>query len=168
MTYRNYALCLLGFFLWSCASPPEDQTIVLRGGTLIDGTGRAPIADAVVVVQGQHIVAIGNSNAVSVPENARIIDTQNKWIIPGLIDAHAHFGTGLMMGNNIVTPDPKVRGEIARNYLRYGVTTIFVMADDPERVLSDKTRITEGSMVGPRIFAAGPSSLSLLRVLRRL
>ena len=61
-----------------------------------------------------------------------------------------------MMSGSIVTPDPEVRREIARNYLRYGVTTIFVMADDPERVLSDKTRITEGSMVGSRIFAAGP------------
>ena len=76
MTYRNYTLCLLGFSLWSCASPPEDQSIVLRGGTLIDGTGRTPIANAVVVIKGQHIVAIGNSNDVSVPDNARIIDTQ--------------------------------------------------------------------------------------------
>ncbi len=157
MTYRNYTLCLLGFFLSSCASPQEDQPIVLRGGTLIDGTGRAPIANAVVVIEGQHIVAIGNSNEVSVPENARIIDTQNKWIIPGLIDAHAHFGTGFVPGFNIVTPDPEVRREIARNFLRYGVTTIFVMADDPELVLSDKKQITEGSMVGPRIFTAGPA-----------
>ncbi|MGH9783871.1 MAG: amidohydrolase family protein, partial [Terriglobia bacterium] len=64
--------------------------IVVRGGTLIDGSGSAPLQDSVVVIDGERILAVGPRSEVEVP-SARVVDARGKWIIPGLIDAHVHF-----------------------------------------------------------------------------
>src|SRR6266550_1940753 len=66
----------------------QQRTLVLEGGTLIDGTGRAPIPDAVVVVQGTRITAVGRRGQVPVPANANVINVTGRTILPGLIDSH--------------------------------------------------------------------------------
>jgi hypothetical protein len=61
------------------------------GGTLFDGTGRPPLRDSVVVIEGKRIVAVGERGRVDIPEGTEIIDVTSKTVIPGLIDAHLHF-----------------------------------------------------------------------------
>ena len=65
---------------------------VLKGATLIDGTGGDPIPDATVVVDGERIVDVGASDAVSAPEGASIVDLSGMTLLPGLIDCHDHLG----------------------------------------------------------------------------
>ena len=67
------------------------STIAVTGGTMIDGTGAGPVADAVVVIGGERILAAGPRGAVEVPPGATVLDARGKWIIPGLIDAHVHY-----------------------------------------------------------------------------
>jgi len=64
---------------------------VLTGATLIDGTGAAPVADAVVVVDGDRVTAAGARGPLSWPNDAEVIDVRGRTIIPGLIDAHDHL-----------------------------------------------------------------------------
>ncbi|MEZ5551336.1 MAG: amidohydrolase family protein [Pseudomonadales bacterium] len=64
---------------------------MLTGATLIDGLGGAPIGNAVVVINGERITAVGTAANVQLPDGAETIDLNNRWIVPGLIDAHAHF-----------------------------------------------------------------------------
>ena len=76
--------------------PPVDRSrepiLVLTGGTLIDGRGGAPIANAVVVTQGERILAAGPAGRTPVPANAaRTIDATGLYVMPGLIDLHIHF-----------------------------------------------------------------------------
>jgi imidazolonepropionase-like amidohydrolase len=76
--------------------PPRDTSsdpvLVLRGGTLFDGTGADPVADAVVVLRGNRIVEAGPAANVRVPADAaRVIDVAGGWILPGLVDLHLHF-----------------------------------------------------------------------------
>ena len=76
--------------------PPRDLSsepvLVLRGGTLIDGTGREPVPNAVIVLQGNRIVDVGPAAAVRTPAKAdRVIDVTGSWIVPGLVDLHIHF-----------------------------------------------------------------------------
>src|SRR5262245_38649718 len=66
-------------------------TVVLRAARLIDGTGAAPIDNAVVVVTDDRIVAAGRQGTVSVPAGARTIDLGNATLLPGFIDAHTHI-----------------------------------------------------------------------------
>jgi len=71
------------------------KLIAIVGGKIIDGTGRPPIEDGVVLIEGERIRAVGKKGEVAIPEGTEIIDASGKTILPGFIDAHSHF---LMMG----------------------------------------------------------------------
>jgi predicted amidohydrolase YtcJ len=75
---------------------------VIVGGTLIDGTGRSPIFDSVVVIDDEWVVAVGKRDEVPIPEGAEVIDASGRTVMPGLIDAHVHFlGMGISMIQNL-------------------------------------------------------------------
>ena len=60
---------------WSAGSGrAQDTALVLRGGTLIDATGKPPIQNSVIVITGNRITAVGSGDSVQVPAGARIID----------------------------------------------------------------------------------------------
>ncbi len=64
---------------------------VITNGQLIDGTGRAPVADAAVVVTDGRIAYAGPADrAPQVPADARRIDARGGTIMPGLVEAHFH------------------------------------------------------------------------------
>src|SRR5207248_113039 len=66
---------------------------VLTGGTLIDGTGATPVADAVVVIKGDRIIAAGPRASTAWPADAEVLDVRGRTVIPGLIDAHDHLAS---------------------------------------------------------------------------
>jgi imidazolonepropionase-like amidohydrolase len=68
-----------------------EKALVVRGGTLIDGTGRPPLEDSIIVIQAGRIRAVGVSGKVAVPEGAEIIDVKGKTVLPGFIDGHGHL-----------------------------------------------------------------------------
>ena len=68
----------------------EEKVIALVGGTLIDGTGAPPVPDAIVIIKGERIAAVGRSGKLKIPEEAEKIDVAGKWILPGFIDLHVH------------------------------------------------------------------------------
>src|SRR5262249_52722268 len=67
------------------------SVLVILGPTLIDGTGGPTISNAAIVIESGKIRDIGPRGKVRIPSNVRTIDAKNKWVIPGLIDAHVHF-----------------------------------------------------------------------------
>jgi imidazolonepropionase-like amidohydrolase len=67
------------------------EKIALIGGTLIDGTGRDPIPDSVIVIEKGRIVDAGPKSRVKIPSGAQKVDARGKTILPGLWDMHAHF-----------------------------------------------------------------------------
>jgi imidazolonepropionase-like amidohydrolase len=90
--------CAAPVALTPTAHPPtvqptatQQNTLALVNGTLIDGNGLAAIPDAVVVIQGERIVAAGPKKDVEIPTGARVIDVKGATILPGFINAHVHF-----------------------------------------------------------------------------
>lgn len=67
------------------------STIVLRGGTLIDGNGGDPIADAAVRIEDGIIADVGKTSDVDIPDGAKVHELDGRTIMPGLMDAHVHF-----------------------------------------------------------------------------
>ena len=67
------------------------STKIIKCGNLIDGTGQPPIKDAIIVVNGSIITAVGKQPDIETPKEANIIDASGKTVIPGLIDSHLHF-----------------------------------------------------------------------------
>jgi imidazolonepropionase-like amidohydrolase len=116
----------------------QNQTLVLEGGTLIDGTGRAPINDAVIVIEGSRIKAVGSRGQISYPTNARVIRTDGRTLLPGLVDAHVHL-----------------RDYMPQMFLRYGVTTVADTHDPTEWSLAQRDAINSGRIKGPRTFVSG-------------
>jgi imidazolonepropionase-like amidohydrolase len=71
------------------ATPPS-APFALVNGTLIDGTGAPPLADAAVVVRGDRIVDVGPRSAVNITADAKVVDVGGGAILPGFINAHVH------------------------------------------------------------------------------
>jgi predicted amidohydrolase YtcJ len=72
---------------------------VINCGNLIDGTGAPVVEDAVIVIEGSTIKAVGTGTDVTIPEGAQIIDASGKTVVPGFIDSHVHFlGIGFRLG----------------------------------------------------------------------
>jgi imidazolonepropionase-like amidohydrolase len=82
--------CLLLTSL-SAAQQRRISVIAIQGATIITGTGSPSIRNGTIVIDGNRVRDVGPRNEVQVPRNAQVIDGRNKWIIPGLIDAHVHF-----------------------------------------------------------------------------
>ncbi|HEX6315517.1 MAG TPA: amidohydrolase family protein [Gemmatimonadaceae bacterium] len=120
----------------SCARPGAEST-AYSGATVLDGTGRV-IQDAVIIESGGHIVAIGPRDSVPLPRGAATVSLDGRWIIPGLIDGHAHAG----------------ESTVAR-YLSYGVTSVRHVGGSLDRLTSLARRIAADSISGPRLYIAG-------------
>ncbi|HET8783443.1 MAG TPA: amidohydrolase family protein, partial [Pyrinomonadaceae bacterium] len=91
--------------------------IVLLGATLIDGSGRVPLRNSVVVIEGDSIVAVGSRGRVRIPADARVIDARGLVVAPGFIDAHNHSDRGFK-------DDPSAASQVSQ-----GITTVVIGQD---------------------------------------
>ena len=64
-------------------------TLVLTGGTVIDGYGNDPIPDGIVVIEGDRILAVGGVGQVVIPDGAEVVSTEGMTVLPGLWDMQA-------------------------------------------------------------------------------
>jgi imidazolonepropionase-like amidohydrolase len=121
-------------------SSAQAQTLVVEGGTLIDGTGRAPIENSVIVIEGDRIKAVGRSGEVAIPPGSQIVVVNGKTILPGFIDGHCHWES--------------FWGEI---YLHLGITTCMEIETQQNGpwALAQKEGTEMGKIRGPRIWATG-------------
>jgi imidazolonepropionase-like amidohydrolase len=71
------------------ALPDTGQVTALRAGRLIDTEKGTAVANQVVLVRADRIVAVGTD--VEIPAGARVIDLSDRTVLPGLFDAHTHM-----------------------------------------------------------------------------
>jgi cytosine/adenosine deaminase-related metal-dependent hydrolase len=98
----------------------------ITGATLIDGVGRAPIINAVIVIEGARITQAGAADKTKIPAGAQVIDARGKFVIPGLADMHNHLGDGYFLPGQGGGP-PNFRQNLAQ-LLGWGFTTIHCPA----------------------------------------
>src|SRR5260370_24342164 len=67
--------------------------LLIKNGTLIDGSGGDPVPNKLLVVEGNRITLVGETDGSMRPETPddTVIDATGKFILPGLIDAHCHI-----------------------------------------------------------------------------
>jgi len=138
---RILRLCsLLGCALLPAACQPGgDPTIALEGATLIDGSGGAPMHDALIIVKNGHIETVARVSEARVPRGAQEISLVGKTIIPGLIDAHAH-----------------VERWAVQRYVVWGVTTVRDLgATSTDSAIALRNDLNLGAVLGPRMFTSG-------------
>src|SRR5689334_8728778 len=72
-------------------SPDAKRPLAIVGATLIDGRGGRPIPDAIVVLRGEKILAVGPRRSTRIPGDAETFDATGLTLLPGFIDSHFHI-----------------------------------------------------------------------------
>jgi imidazolonepropionase-like amidohydrolase len=149
-------LMLLGisFFKTTPVYSSSGQHVLIRNITLIDGTGQGPKTAVDVLLNGDKISSIGK--AIEQSDATIVIDGSGKFLIPGLIDTHAHFQFPVVFQ---ITDEEKqaIRNHTPSAFLYNGVTSVLNVSSDAEWIWDVRKRQRAGYLVGPRIYALGHS-----------
>ena len=140
---------------------PAAQVVALVGGNVVDLDGKAPIRDAVILIEGQRIKSVGPRSAIALPEGATIVSLPGKWLVPGLMNMHVHLGLNLPGAGRLYNEKPEAKSlrmmANARRSLEVGVTTVRLTGEDGGVDFAVKNAIDSGAFEGPRIHTAGES-----------
>jgi imidazolonepropionase-like amidohydrolase len=138
---------------------------IFQGGTLIDGTGKPPVQDSLVVTEGKKITFVGKQREFKIPkrENVQVIEAKGKTVMPGLIDGHLHMGIigqsrefySIPIHNNNIDIAMKAIPRL-KKMLEMGFTTVrdggggFGWFE-----VSLREALKRGDIIGPRYLATG-------------
>ncbi len=134
----------------------SQSSVALIGDRLIDGTGRDPIADAVVLWEGDRLVAAGSRSTIRIPRDAQVLEGDDLTILPGLMDMHVHLGmqAGMSFPRILMTPRTLELLYAVPNCaatLRAGFTTVRDAGLTPASV---KMAVDRQLFPGPHMFVA--------------
>jgi imidazolonepropionase-like amidohydrolase len=128
------------------------QNLVITNARVLDGLGGAIPRGSVSVRDGRVAsVTAGTPLAIA---GARVIDAQGKTLMPGFIDAHRH----LIQGDASLWLERRAPAQM-QEFLDAGFTTVL-SAVDPPQILDARRRIRNGTLKGPRLFAAAVAALA--------
>lgn len=121
---------------------------VFKNANILTMEDSTIIKNGVLVIKDNKIEAIGKENEINIPKDAQAFDLQGKYVMPGIIDVHAHPGSfryGL---------SPQKHWQYYSE-LAFGVTTLHDPSAHSEMIFSQSEMIKVGHMVGPRVFSTG-------------
>jgi imidazolonepropionase-like amidohydrolase len=135
----------------SCAA----ETVVLRNFTLIDGTGKAALPNAALVITDGKIQYAGPASGAKPPAGATTTDLKGRYVMPGIINLHGHVGNVLGL-----VQDPKnyTRANAENNlktYASYGVTSVISMGSDADIAFQIRSEQRAGRPLYTRLYTAG-------------
>lgn len=160
--YSNLQLVSIFLFLVLTVLSSYGQKKALVGGTLIDGFGGKPIANSVILLEGETITAIGTLATLKIPEDAEVISTEGMSVLPGLWDMHVHLmitghadytywdKTYLPLFEKVIMPAS------AHQLLLAGVTSARDLGAPLEPSITVRDAINEGRIPGPTMYMSGP------------
>lgn len=146
---------------------PPSQITALRAARLIDAKSDAITPNAVVLVSGEKITAIGSN--LSIPANAKVLDLGDSTLLPGLIDSHTHL-LSEMDGSNLTLQDIEMLrivatqstaerallgAKLGREDLESGITTVRDLGNSGVNGdVALRRAIDRGWVIGPRMVTA--------------
>jgi imidazolonepropionase-like amidohydrolase len=148
---NSVLLCLSLLFATSLVA----EVKALKNFTLIDGTGRAPIAHAAMIIDNGRILWVGRANELKTDPATQVIDLQGKYVMPGIINLHVHLGAtiGLKQNADFFTPE-NVENDL-RTYASYGVTTVLSMGTDKDSIFKIRDQQRTGRPTETRVYTVG-------------
>jgi len=130
------------------------RVTAFTGARVIDGTDRAPITNATLLIRDGRIAAVGPAASVTVPAGAERVALTGKTVIPGLVNAHGHVGNTVGLEQGHYSADNVTRD--LRTYAAYGITTVFSLGDDQAAGFAARDSQRTPSLDRARLFVAGP------------
>jgi imidazolonepropionase-like amidohydrolase len=134
-------------------SPCRGGVVALVGGRVYRNPEQV-VADGVVLIDGERIVASGAKSTVRIPPGAEVIDCTGLTIAAGFWNSHVHF-TAPQWENAASLPAARVSQQLERMLTRYGFTTVFDTGSRFENTQALRLRINRGEVPGPRILTTG-------------
>lgn len=151
-------LILIALFFIAISVFPN-EIYVIKAGRLIDGKSSDMQRDVIIVVQSNKIIALGKD--IDIPENAIIIDFNDKTVLPGFIDTHTHIMTdGIRVGDDLYknsTPFRTIRAAASvRKALWNGFTALRDVGSEGTMYADNdvKKAINRGIIPGPRLWVS--------------
>ncbi len=148
-------LASVATLLWGAPLHSQERTSILfENVTLIDGTGRPPVAGSFVLIEDDRISRISRvpiDVGDGAGDGARRVDGRGKFLIPGLMDMHVHLRGGRGGGG----PDRRAGVQALHGFLYSGFTSVYDAGNNPDFIFSLRERERTGQILSPRIFAAG-------------
>ncbi|MEE8526544.1 MAG: amidohydrolase family protein [Thermoanaerobaculia bacterium] len=156
------ATVAVGLAFLSFTATATGQKKALVGGRLIDGYGHRPLANSVILIDGDVIEAVGTVGSLAVPDGYEVISTEGMDVLPGLWESHAH----LMINGHADYPHwqrtytgrfaDEIMPASAVQLLLAGITSARDLGAPLDASASVKRRIEAGEIPGPRLFVSGP------------
>jgi imidazolonepropionase-like amidohydrolase len=175
MNLRSFSACLAATLIASSSVAIPENKIALVNGTVIDPGTAKVMPNAVVIIEGDKIVAVGDQATAISTKDARVIDCKGKFILPGYIDTHVHF---FQSGDIFTRPDAidltsvrsykdehawielNLRDTFAR-YLRSGITSVVDVGGPMWNF--NVRKLANSAEKAPRVAVAGPLISSVSR-----
>jgi imidazolonepropionase-like amidohydrolase len=143
---------ILGLAVAAPQASAADTATVLKGVRIIDGTGRAPIEDGAIVVQGNRITDVGPAAKVKIPKDAHVVDLAGRTVMPGLMSTHSHVGL-VLQGKN--RDDAYTRENVLASldqFEQYGVTSMVSLGLNRDLAYEVRSEQRAGKLGGATIF----------------
>ncbi len=154
--------------IWPCGAQTKSKEtapkkVAIRAGRLIDGKSDAPMANALIVIEGDKIISVTSGGAA--PAGVELIDLSKATVLPGLVDTHTH----VLLNGDIAAEDYDAqllkesipyRAILAARNARIALDNGFTTLRDLETegaMYADvdvKTAIANGEVPGPRMQVA--------------
>ena len=140
----------------------QSETLAVTGGRLIDGYGGSPLDNAVVLVRGNRIDAVGQIGTIAIPPDARVIDANGMTILPGLWESHGHLmhigaGNPAEFVSRFEDRKAEIMAIVAELNLMAGVTSFRNASGPLEEQTQLRQAIETGRKRGPRLYLTGRS-----------
>ena len=145
----------------SAEGPPgAPDALVFRNFTLIDGADRGPLPQAAMVVENGRVTWVGAATDLKAPERAKVTDLNGAYVIPGLMDMHAHVGNTVDLVQDKSNHTRESVEKDLRTYASYGVTTVMSMGTDQDTIFpvrnDQRSAAANGGQVSmARVYTAG-------------
>ena len=152
---RISSAALKGALALLLAASLHAETKVLRNFTLLDGTGRAPVAGSSMIIQDGKISWIGPTAQLKAAAGAEMVDLTGKFVMPGIINLHGHLGNTIDLvqdGKNFTRKNIEAN---LHTYAIYGVTTMLSMGTDQDLIFQVRSEQRAGRPSLTRVYTAG-------------
>jgi imidazolonepropionase-like amidohydrolase len=145
----------------AAGSSAAERMRAIVGASVVDLEAGRSIPNAVLLIEGERIKAVGPAGSVAVPQGADVIHADGKWLLPGLMNMHVHLGlrlpgaAGDSLANETDVEEVLRMAGNARLSLLSGVTTLRLVGEDHGTDFALRRAIDSGEVMGPRIKTAG-------------
>jgi imidazolonepropionase-like amidohydrolase len=135
------AIIALAGAVGACESA-EPGDFAITNVTVLPMTGAPPLVGATIIVRDGRIAAVQPAGSTLDLDGLRIVDGTGRYVMPGLIEMHAHLS--------------KTRASAMGIFVMNGVTTVRDMGGDHQELLRWRQEVRSGERLGPRMLIAGP------------